>query len=249
MVMNLPFGPWLSEIWFAQIKEALVTYAHESGADGVLFQLFYEHLAKDFGMHRDVDFWTRAHRRHVYGMVIGAKCFSSKGFKVAMRYFFAWVDAAYEELLPFWHTLMFILVFIGIRLGHYLKGCVIPVPGGSTVMVTEFAQPIAGDMADMDQKISVLRKECQNTVHVAAKILSSNLKHRRITMITTFALPFKTAHRVEEKHMTDVQSTCDRHIDNATCKWCEPLREAVALIFDPITMDKFGIVVVEFQII
>ena len=64
-------------------------------------------------------------------------------------------------------------------------------------------------------------------------------------MITTFALPFKTAHRVEEKHMTDVQSTYDRHIDNATCKWREPLRDAVALMFDPITMDKFGTVLVE----
>ena len=158
LVMNLPFGPWLSEIWLTQIKEALATYAEESGAGGVLLQLFYEHIAMDLGMHRNVAVGTRGHRQLVLRMVIGARCFSSRGFKVAMRSFFIWVESAWEELLPFWHTLMFVLVFIGIRLGHYFKGWVISVPVGSFVVVTEFAQPIAGDTGDIDQSISMIRK-------------------------------------------------------------------------------------------
>lgn len=45
--LNLPHGPWLSESWFQQLQEGIVSYIGAAGPEDQMYQAVYEGICKD----------------------------------------------------------------------------------------------------------------------------------------------------------------------------------------------------------
>ena len=73
MIMNLAFGPYLSEAWHKMIQESLQAFIRHGGANDHLFMLFYEYICADLDMTDDELFGQLEHRNKVLGIVV--ECF------------------------------------------------------------------------------------------------------------------------------------------------------------------------------
>ena len=242
LIQHLPFGPWLSEAWHGQIKEALGVFIRDHGSEHPLFLLFYPFICSDKGLKGDEHYGTPEHRHMVLNLVVADQCMAKKGSKIALRSFFGWVEAIAEELLPSWHSIGFVCSFIGLMLGHYCRHGKFPYPGrtGGKAM-HEIEQAIDGEAQDVDRTVSELRKLCRNNIHVVAELLSDANRHFKFKIIASFSGPFKSAHRIEESDMLGVDATMQIHINNALGAWQSTLNNAVALLFTPLVLHKLGI--------
>ena len=66
------------------------------------------------------------------------------------------------EVLPTWHIRLFISVFIGIKLGYYIKSGKVTLPGTAYNDVsTDVSAFTEGDYATVDRVIASLRTKCK----------------------------------------------------------------------------------------
>lgn len=171
VLLKLPFGPWLSEAFVAQMQEAIVVYSRHASSQDPLFMQMYAKICHDRQTDTAGDFGTAEHEKHTFADFLGDKCWQQKGTKVKLRSFFKWQEAVAAHLLPSWHSRLLLLVFMGLQLGWFAPG---QVPGIDVVTEKERAklleaqaQESASSGSSGDKKLEALRIRCKNTLHMA----------------------------------------------------------------------------------
>ena len=115
-VLNLPFGPWNGSAWFHKVYQAaLELIARDSAGAGTLFNFLYARICADRG---EAPRGTTAHRACIVQSLTHSELFESKGEKVALRRWFAWMGA-WADKDNQWHGLLLVLVFVGVAQGVY----------------------------------------------------------------------------------------------------------------------------------
>lgn len=196
---NLRFAPWMSESFWAQIKETLEKWIEQDTVDDEIFVALYSKICQDKGRVLDEAYGTR---EHMQAILIGMRTdalFLSKGTKIAMRSFWGWPRAMQENLIPSWHTLLAILCFFGIKEGWWGKTGLPIWERAPTADVIGAGSSGSTGGTDDDFKLKSMREQCTNSMHAAAVILSDPARLRRIRVAAYACEKQKHFHFAEQK--------------------------------------------------
>ena len=115
VAMNFKFAPWLSESFYVQLKDGLESWIAHGSIDNVLFQTLCPKIARDMGEAEHPAFGTIEHMQQISQSISTDLAFVRKGSKVAMRTFYGWPREMLNICLPSWHTMLLVLVHLGLQ--------------------------------------------------------------------------------------------------------------------------------------
>lgn len=202
VLLNLPFGPWLSEGFYAQMQEAIVVYSRHGSSQDPLFMQMYPKIAHDKRTDDSGEYGTADHEKQTFADFLGDRAWQQKGTKVKLRSFFKWQEAVSEHLLPSWHSRLLLLLWMGLQLGWFAPGELPGIDIHSARTKAKLLEARVDDEAASgssgDKKLESLRVRCKNTLHMATALLSDEMRRKRVCIMVHGSEHMRKFHRVEE---------------------------------------------------
>ena len=112
---NLNFGPWEGCAWFARTKVMSEELIQSLTPDNPLYSALYELMCQDLQIPPE---GTANHKRIVFEMAFSGSTFKTKGTKVSLNRWFAWLEAA-AFFVQTWHVKLMSMLCIGQSLGVF----------------------------------------------------------------------------------------------------------------------------------
>ena len=201
VVLNLPSGPWEGSSFFRAIQKSAESYFNACDSTDDLFSVMFNRICRERGDDPD-DFGTRAHRERVWKSIQSSPAFARKGMRVRLGRWYALFTAA-DEKQGEMSILLLVLLHMGMRGGYWKKStanpasmlldgtgvdvppdasvplAVAPPAGlgsvGSSGAVPDFAKT---SVASSNKQLKTQRESAQNTMDLAAQILSNEKQCR-----------------------------------------------------------------------
>lgn len=113
---NLNFGPWESTAWFSNIVQMAERLLETIDAANPQHTALYALICKDMGHYEPKG--SPEHKRIIFEMCFQGDAFKTKGVKVSLNRWFAWLAAA-SLFVRDWHVRMLSYICIGQCMGVF----------------------------------------------------------------------------------------------------------------------------------
>ena len=241
-LVSLRQGPWLSEAWFQQMREAQEEYMDKASPDCPVFTALYTRIAHDKADEHNPGLGTREHVASTYAGMASSSLCQSKGTHVALKTWFGWTKAM-EEFQELWHSMLLMLIVVGLSSGWWKDGLLpldghVPLPGGAEEV--DLAQAGGPESKTAEQKMHSLRLACSNSLHMATQILAEASKQAIMRIIVVVSEPIDIAHRQEVKMLTTAANVKAFYIGLSKGLYTRRLAKVWATLTDPAALRYVG---------
>lgn len=249
VLLNFRFAPFMSEGFFAQLKEGLKHWLKVGSLVNELFSMLYGKISKDQGRHTDVTFGALAHMNEIFQGLETDPAFKSKGEKTALRSFWKWPRQMLEIILPSWYSLFLIITHLGLKMGLFTPAAC-PVWGGSSGAVQfkatggklgAAASSSSSAPAPTDEKAEAERVTCSNTMHFVSMVLASEKKFQQCTIVANVSCVCSVVHALEQKKLTSPAAVKEYYCKLAEGRYKVHLRQILEKAMDVDLLDKLGV--------
>jgi hypothetical protein len=182
-------------------------------------------------------FGTTEHMQKISDSITTDLAFVRKGCKVAMRSFYGWHGQMLNVCLPSWHTLLLVLVHLGLKLGLFTPDNM-PLWGSASQDPAWKPQKPKGASSSSaaatheDAKLEAKRLQCSNTLHFVCMVLASARKHRRCLIIAKVSKECFRWHASEQENLTTPANVARWYANLALGKYLHKMKGIFACLSD-----------------
>lgn len=262
IILGLSKGPWAGAAHHQTMKDAVANVSRTADEREELFNFLLPDMINDYfrgqpppqAFHQDF-------RADMWQLFIGCPIFERKGSREKASRWFDW-QSLMEPMLQWLPMLRYILLRIGIEQGWALKSeDLLGMPMAAVVGANEGEVPpaveraigehgedhLSVDDAEARAAMQERRKNTHNTMHLAAKILSTESSVRLLKMITVTARPTKREHSQQVVRCSTRAGGLEWWVEVASGKWLRSPLELVGMLADKKSLSEMGFPMCEYS--
>ena len=254
VALNFKFAPYLSNNFFGQLCRGLRDWVEKGSVHNDLFIQLYPSIAADMGQASDPSYGSLEHMVSIFRQIAVDDMFETKGERTAMRSFWKLPKQLGDHLLPAWHSLLLVLLHLGLKMGLYTVDA-LPIFGKKASGTLAFKDgPVASTSASStgaaasnsevlteDLKQEEARVRCLNTIHFVAMFLADGAKHRISLIVNRVSAPCRATHFTEQQLMTKSDNINGFYSRMARGMYHHHLDKVLESVTDPSLLFELGV--------
>ena len=246
IVINFTGGPWKNDGHFQELASHALDFFTNGDIESPLLQMYYEHLAQDFGMADDGSLGSLTHMLEVWKKAAQCPYFHKKGRHAQMSRWWAVHDIP-VGIIPWVSTLAMVLadcllpkgvvsciedlpLFGGLDRFKARRQYVISIPGGQNLEDSRAAVAHPRAVAESSREVAKLQsqKHFGNQTHLACHILHSPQTWHLMRIMNVINAPTRFWHGCSRQEVATPKGTLNWRIGMAKVGWLTELQGIVA---------------------
>ena len=212
LLHNLPYGPWDGSAWFHRLCDGAAHMCHNGSIRSELFTRLWPAICRDSSMS---PIQSDEQQQLWLSDLTSADAFLRKGKRTALKRWFSWLGAA-QEFDRQWHTILLVILHIGMHTGIYRSAA---------------DTPLWGDTEDPGELPSGADSDDEEDAEAGAERAEANVVVQRAE--ATARRDTVTASRGDQSTEDKAMKRGDEHLKDLRKKCKNTLFVAAALLSDP----------------
>ena len=238
IIANLERGPWSGEANYEVEKQAAMDLSRNDMKNDTLVWELLPRILRDRG--EDPSSASSARAQEVVESLATAPWLQKKPIRVATTRWGSWHDAIEQNLLPYFHEKLLVLLAVGLLQGWLLtdrnKAQLLKSLVGKDVEAA--ASSSTGPMEKETVKqgaeqLQALRDRCKNSLHVSVMAMSQADFHFDLSMISFASSPLRAWHGYVVKRLRSSAASVDYYREMAKDEEDSTFRKAVRKVMAP----------------